>query len=235
MSLFFLRSLKILILFVLWISLGLGSTHSWASSDWHHPDSWGSDSPNYPTSKKLSGSYQNRNQLIFPFSPKSNNFAIDIGQIFLMGDMGANYSDSIGSQLHYTYGVSEVFAFDTSIGYSNHSDGKFSMLSGLAGLRTNLAWYDKVVPYAVLGLGFYRPNYQISNNLDGNPVINTVSSTLFGVHLGPGVDLELTKQLFFGAALTFHDVFSTTQPVNGGTLPVGGTYTSFLLHTGFTF
>jgi hypothetical protein len=58
---------------------------------------------------------------------------------------------------------------------------------------------------------------------------------LFGVHLGPGVDLELTKQLFFGAALTFHDMFGTTRMTQAGEKEVGGTYTSFFLRAGVTF
>lgn len=171
---------------------------------------------------------------IAPFTPGSNNLALDVGQVFLMGDL-SRYSDSIGSQLHYTYGVSDLFGFDTSIGYSEHSDGKFSMMTLLTGLRTNLSWYDKVVPYVVFGLGFYRPSYQQSTP---GPTGNTtsVSPVLFGVHLGPGVDLELTKQLFFGAALTFHDVFGSTRVNAAGTpIEVGGTYTSFFLHAGVTF
>ncbi len=178
-----------------------------------------------------------------PFAPGSNNIAIDVGQIFLMGGLSERYSDNIGSQIHYSYGVSDLFAFDTSIGYSSHSDGKFSMMTGLAGLRTNLAWYDKVVPYLVFGMGFYKPSYQISGGGTGalansNSASNSSSTSplLFGVHLGPGVDLELTRQLFFGAALTFHDIFgSSNVVVNNQTYGVGGTYTSFFLHAGFTF
>lgn len=215
--------------------LYLGIPAAWAASDWQQQPSWSTEAPPRLTTKRNANSAREKIAQISPFSPKSNNLAIDVGQVFLMGDMGANYSDSIGTQLHYTYGVSDIFSFDTSLGYSNHSDGKFSMASGLAGLRTNLAWYDKVVPYAVLGLGFYRPSYQIMNNADGNSIINTVSTTLFGVHIGPGVDLEVTQRLFFGASLTFHDVFSTSKPLASGMVPVGGTYTSFLLHSGITF
>lgn len=215
--------------------LFLGISSAWALSDWQQQPSWSSEAPLRLSTKRNANSAREKVTPVSPFSPKSNNLAIDVGQVFLMGDMGANYSDSIGTQFHYTYGVSDIFAFDTSLGYSSHSDGKFSMASGLAGLRTNIAWYDKVVPYAVLGLGFYRPSYQIMNNTDGNAIINTVSTTLFGVHVGPGVDLEVTKQLFFGASLTFHDVFSTSKPLANGIIPVGGTYTSFLLHTGITF
>lgn len=168
---------------------------------------------------------------ISPFAPDSNNVALDVGQVFLMGDLG-KYSDAIGSQLHYTYGVSDLFGFDSSLGYSEHSDGRFSMLSLLTGLRTNLSWYDRVVPYMVFGLGFYKPSFQQIANGE----VSSISPVLFGVHLGPGVDLQLSKQLYFGAALTFHDAFGTTRIQADGTpLSVGGTFTSFLLHAGVTF
>jgi len=187
-----------------------------ASSEWHQKTSWINREKSNP---------------IYPFAPGSNNLAIDVGQIFLMGEMGANYSDSIGSQIHYTYSASELFAFDTSIGYSTHSEGKLSLASGLAGLRTHFGWYDKVVPYAVIGLGFYRPIYRNTGALSEIPS----ASTLFGVHVGPGVDLEVTKNLFFGAALTFHDIFATTKPKENASPLIGGTYTSFLLRAGVTF
>jgi hypothetical protein len=160
-----------------------------------------------------------------------------MGQVFLMGDLSSRYSDSIGARLHYTYGVSDIFGFDSSIGYSDHSDSKLSMITALTGLRVNLAWYDKVVPYVIGGLGFYRPNFQIPTGPNGSDLTTTsVSPLLFGIHLGPGVDLELTRNLFFGASLTFHDVFGSNKAmVEGKPIDVGGTYTSFLLHAGVTF
>lgn len=168
-----------------------------------------------------------------PFAPGSSNFAVDIGQVFLMGDLGSRYSDAIGVRAHYTYGVSDLFGFDTSLGYSDHSDGKYSMSTLLTGLRTNLAWYDKVVPYAVFGLGFYKPSYQLSA-LTGET--GTMSPLLFGIHIGPGVSLEITKSAFFGASFTFHDVFGATKITPAGkTVELGGSYAAFLLHAGMTF
>ena len=164
---------------------------------------------------------------ISPFSPDSHNVAVDIGQVFLMGDLG-KYTDNIGFRGHYTYGVSELFAFDASLGYSSHSDGSFSMITALSGLRMNFAWYDRVIPYAVFGMGFYRPNYKIT-------AAESISPLLFGLHLGPGVDLQLSREMFFGAALTFHDMFGTTRLATTGPVEVGGTFTTFLVHAGMTF
>jgi hypothetical protein len=172
-----------------------------------------------------------------PFAPGSNNLSLDVGQVFLMGDLATQYNDDIGAQLHYTYGVSNLFGFDASLGYSRHSEGQFSMTTLLTGLRTNLAWYDKVVPYLVFGLGFYRPSYQmLLSDGSGGGTNSSVAPILFGVHLGPGIDLALSEQIFFGASLTFHDVFGSNRSIgNNRTLDVGGTYTTFLLRAGVTF
>jgi len=175
-----------------------------------------------------------------PFSPGSHNIAVDMGQVFLMGDL-TKYADTIGTQAHYTYGVSDLFSFDSSLGYSQHSSGKYSMLTILTGMRLNLAWYDKLVPYVIFGLGFYRPYYEDSTvppiqNSGGGTSPASVSSLVFGIHLGPGIDLEVSKNVFFGAGLTFHNMFGTTASWGNGTPhSIGGSFTSFLLHIGLTF
>ncbi|MEK6580426.1 MAG: outer membrane beta-barrel protein [Bdellovibrionota bacterium] len=201
---------------------------SWASQPTWSATQSDDDSP-APRRSSRTSRFTNQ---VAPYTPGSNNLAFDVGQVFLMGDLGSSYSDNIGAQIHYTYGVSDLFGFDSSLGYSEHSDSRFSMTTLLTGLRTNLSWYDKVIPYVVFGLGFYKPSY----TYDLGGAIQSMSPVLFGVHLGPGVDLELTKQLFFGASITFHDVFGgrRTAP-NGKVQDVGGTYTSFLLHAGVTF
>ena len=228
-------SIRFLPLFLL-LSFSLELLASTATPSSH--SSWSSvDDSNHRISRT-----QEINREVSPFSPGSNNLALDLGQVFLIGDLG-KYSDSIGSQLHYTYGVSDLFGFDSGLGYSEHSDGKFSMLSLTPGLRLNMSWYDKVVPYAIFGLGFYKPSYP--DNTTATPggstttslsASSSISAVLFGVHLGPGIDLELNKNLFFGAALTFHNMFGTNKMrANATLLALGGTYTSFFVHIGATF
>ena len=53
---------------------------------------------------------------VAPYSPGSNNIALDLGQVFLMGNLGDQYSGPFGGQLHYTYGVSDLFGFDGELG-----------------------------------------------------------------------------------------------------------------------
>jgi opacity protein-like surface antigen len=206
-------------------------TPSWARND--VPRAEREQAPDEPSEKTERSSGRARRPAalqsqarISPFVPGSSNVSVDVGQVFLMGNLGDRYTDSIGSRLSYTYGVSDMFSFNSSFGYSTHADGKFSMTSLLAGLRTNLAWYDKVIPYAIFGMGFYRPSYREAD----------YSTTLFGVHLGAGVNLELTNSLFFGASMTFHDTFGSDRTVpSGGSIPVGGSFTSFFLSAGVSF
>ena len=171
------------------------SQTSLASSDssWGSQPSWAAPDPSSSPHRSAKDRYAPATD-VSPFSPGSNNVSIDVGQVFLMGDLGDKYDSAIGTQVHYTYGVSDLFGFDSSVGYSEHSNGAYSMITALMGVRTNLAWYDKVVPYGVFGMGFYKPNYNITSSSGG--AISTSSTTslsplLFGVHLGPGVDIDL--------------------------------------------
>lgn len=207
----------------------LGEAASAAPSSWSSNPSWASSSESPPPSRKI---HRDTNYNLAPFTPGSNNLSLDVGQVFLMGDLSSNYSDSIGAKIHYTYGVSDMFGFDASFGHSSHNEGEYSMTSLLTGLRMNLSWYDKVIPYANFGLGFFKPSYEIADKTG----LTTMSPVLFGLHLGPGVNLELTRQLFFGASLTFHDVFGTRKTTSTGKImEVDGTYTSFFLQAGVTF
>ena len=225
--------------FLVACSLAIAPSSAWASS-WGGSPSWQDEAP--IVSRRSSVSRETRTDLT-PFSPGSHNIAVDMGQIFLMGDLTTRYENNLGGRLHYTYGVSDIFGFDASLGYSEHSDGKYSMATALAGLRTNLAWFDRVIPHFVFGLGFYRPTYLDGLVPSSSSPSSSSSSTLgaaqslmlFGVHLGPGVDLQITKYLFFGAGLTFHNIFGTRITTPTGPASVGGTFTSFLLRAGVSF
>jgi hypothetical protein len=202
-----------------------------ANSSWNNKPSWalsGSEnSASSGVSKKSApkAALRESRGTPTPFAPESNNVALGMGQVFLMGDLGAKYQDNLGLELQYTYGVSEIFGFSANLGHSSHSQGKFSQTTLVSGLRANLSWFDRVIPYASVGLGFYKPSVEFSDLTSASPVV-------FGVHLGPGVDLQLTDQLYFGAAITFHDMFGTKAIGPNGPVEIGGTYTSFLLHVG---
>ena len=211
--------------------LAAPETSSWSSSK-NYPSypATTSDSDSYSSRGRNSSSYKSKrqNDNLQPFAPGTHNLSLELGQAFLMGNLSSKYSDSIMYQAHYTYGVSDIFGFESSLGYSDHSDGQFNMTSLVSGLRTNFAYFDRVVPYGILGLGFYRPSMQVT-------ATNSVSAMLFGLHLGGGVSLLLSKEMFFGAGVTFHDVFGTSVQTSAGNVDLGGTFTTFLLHVGYSF
>ena len=182
-----------------------------------------------------------------PFSPGSHNVSLDLGQVFLMGDL-AKFQNSLRTELHYNYGVSDLFSFDSSLGYSQHSSGQFSLFSLLGGARMNLSWFDRVIPYGIFGLGFYLPSYVDTSAAPKGSISSTnpsasnlstlpsVSALLFGVHFGAGIDLSISRNAFFGTSLLFHQMFGTTQALASGTLlSLGGAYTTFFMHVGATF
>jgi opacity protein-like surface antigen len=208
------------------------------AGSWTDDDSWKTSSPYYygdsePAAKgdsRASARSERRmrksgRRSVTPFAPDSNNLALDIGQNFLIG---SDFQDAIGLQATYTYGVSPLFAFATSMGYSSHSEGKYSKLAILAGPRLNLSSYDSITPYVNAGLGFYRASRSVNQD-------NNLSGTLFGLHFGGGADLQLTKETFFGASLTFHQLFGTQQDTSIGPVDVASNYADFMAHIGYTF
>lgn len=227
-------SLGLIAFFTFFIFAYLTESFAATSSSWSGKPSWmtsGSSRGGDGESRRRS-SYRGSEEIAPPFAPNSHNLSVDVGQVFLLGDLGSSYNDSIGSRLHYTYGVSDLFGFDASFGYSSHSSGRMSMTTALAGMRMNVSWYDKVIPHFNFGLGFFRPSYDIRVN----NIRNSISPVLFGFHLGPGVTLELTKRMYFGASLTFHNMFGTETVLSDGSQhDVGGAYTSFFLSAGMTF
>lgn len=221
---------------LLCLTLLAPASHAEDVQRWNKNPGWAQESepaPDRETERPRKQSTE-RSSRYTPFSPGSNNLSVDVGQIFLFGDLGDQYTDAIGFQLHNVHAVSDMFGLDTSLGLSNHpsaaSTTDFSMTSLKFGLRTNLAWYDKAIPFVNFGLGFFRPSYE---QADGQ----TLAPLLFGLHLGAGVNLEVTRSLFFGASLTFHNMFGTKKrnPSTNVLQEVGGSYASFLVSAGVSF
>jgi opacity protein-like surface antigen len=166
-----------------------------------------------------------------PFSPGSQNLSLGVGQVFLFGALGNSYDNAIGPEIHYAYGVSDLFAFESNFGYHSHAraNTNLSIWNLAAGLRSNLMYFDQLVPYVNVDLGFYHPSFTYANN-------GQASTTLFGLQLGTGIDLIISNNVFFGAALTYNDMFDSTKTdSNGNIQSLGGAYVSFMIHAGVTF
>jgi opacity protein-like surface antigen len=180
-----------------------------------------------PSSKK-----QEYRLPVSPFAPGTHNLSVGVGQVFLLGSLGGEkgYEDAIGPALNYTYGVSDLFAFHSNFSYHSHSSGDLSIWNLSGGVRANLMYFDQLVPYAAIGLGFYQPSYITTDTRA------TVSSLLFGMQLGTGIDLMISNTVFFGAELNYNTMFdSSKKDSNGTTRSLGGAFASFMIHAGLTF
>ncbi len=216
---------------ILTLALVTPSAHagSWVdeSQNWNPPAQTSSKRTQNSSRRSISASEYQRLKDLRPFSPDSNNVSLQVGQTFLMGDL-SSYDDALGFSGNYTYGISRLMAFDSTVGYSSHSQGKYSLFSLMAGARMNLTYYDRVIPYLNAGLGFYKPSRDITEK-------STLSATLFGLHVGAGADLSISPEMFFGAALTFHNAFGSTKQTSSGPVNLGGSYTNFVARVGYTF
>jgi hypothetical protein len=164
-----------------------------------------------------------------PFAPNTHNLSLGVGQFFLLGNLSDRYENAIGPELNYTYGVSDLFSFQTHFAYHSHSSGNFSAWNLAAGLRSNLMYFDQLVPFASVGLGFFNPSYTLSDNA-------TVSGLLFGMQLGTGIDLMISNRVFFGAKMMYHTMFDSSKKDSKGNLQsLGGAFASFTVHAGLTF
>ena len=164
-----------------------------------------------------------------PLAPNTHNLSIGVSQFFLLGNLANTYENAIGPQLNYTYGVSDLFSFQTHFAYHSHSSGAFSAWNLAAGLRANLMYFDQLVPFASIGLGFFNPSYTLANSA-------TVSGLLFGMQLGTGIDLMISNRVFFGAKVMYHNMFdSSKKDSNGNLQSLGGAFASFTVHSGITF
>jgi hypothetical protein len=186
-----------------------------------------------PKKTKKQTVHNDRDVYATPMSPGSHNLSFGLGQTFLLGKLGdmnnvIRYENALGFQAKYNYGVSDLFAFQSDFGYSSHTNGDLKLWHLSAGMRTNLVYYDRLVPYLNAGLGFYHPSLTLVDR-------STVSATVFGLELGGGLDLFLNDRLFFGSSLTYHNMFSSTQNTSKN-IPydVGGAFVTFLINVGFT-
>jgi hypothetical protein len=191
--------------------------------------SFGRSSKDSPPPKRKK---QESSPPLSPFAPGTHNLSVGVGQVFLLGALSTSYENVIGPEVRYTYGVSDLFSFHSNFGYHSHSSRSAENLTiwNLSGgLRANLMYFDQLVPFATVGMGFYSPHYTYGNG-------STASSLLFGMQLGTGIDLLISNTVFFGANIDYNTMFSATQKASDGTTrSLGGSFLSFMVHAGLTF
>jgi len=201
---------------------GVSLSHSYprgASND----STFSRTSRDSPSSKKQNDVNSDRT----PLAPGTHNVSVGVGQVFLLGSL-SRFENAIGPEIHYTYGVSDLFSFQSNFGYHSHSSGELSIWNLSAGLRANLAYFDSLVPFTKIGLGFYYPSYTENNA--------SVSGLLFGMQLGTGIDLMISNSVFFGAQTTYNTMFDSSKKASDNTTrSLGGAFLSFMIHAGITF
>ena len=152
-----------------------------------------------------------------------HSIGIDLGQVFLHGNnFGKKYNNSLGFGLRYNYAASDIFELEADFSGSNHSENALKIMYSTLGLKTNFIYYDKLVPYATVGLGFYKPRIQVQNDI--------ATKTAFGMRLGLGADLLLNEHVSIGVMMNYRNIFSSNAKLlNGNQYDVSGAFTNFLM------
>lgn len=152
---------------------------------------------------------------------------VDLGQVFLHGNnYGNKFNNSLGFGLRYNYAASDIFELEADISGSNHSDNAFKIMYSTLGLKTNFIYYDKLVPFATLGLGFYKPRIQVQGD--------TATKTAFGMRFGMGADLLLNEHVSIGVMMNYRNVFSSNAKLTNGTqFDISGAFSNFLMRLSY--
>ncbi len=165
----------------------------------------------------------------------SHSAGLQFGQVWVTGDFVEEALSTTAPGLFYEYRASDVFALKIDLKWISLKQGlhndRLSIFSSTAGIRANLVYYDKLVPYAAFGVGLYF----VDKSTPDSPG-EDLSTSNFGVNLTLGSDLNLSDRAFVGLALTLHQLFSDTATLPNDTkTDVSGRWSSFLLRAGMRF
>ena len=150
------------------------------------------------------------------------------GQVWPAGDIGTNANAATAPGVFYEYAASEVFSLLANFTRSSH-DSRLSIFSGTADLKANLVYYDKLVPYAFIGVGLYSVKKELPNSVE------EISVTHFGINFGLGSDLDLSDTWFVGLSLALHILFSANTDSIAGPTETSGRWSSLFLRVGMRF
>ena len=158
------------------------------------------------------------------FSPKSDSneripgeihkhsIGIGIGQTFIRSDLGDNGNDKITEDLYYNYSASYSFDFVANAHYSNHKYlNRESTIEGIAlAIKGKGFQIDSFSPFAMGGLGFYRPS---ASRIQNGVPTETRKQLVFGVNAGVGAELRLNNEVMISVLAHYHDPFDVRQDV----------------------
>lgn len=162
---------------------------------------------------------------------QSHSIGIGLGQTFLLGDFGDNGEDKIAADLLYAYKASHSFDFYANFHTSAHKLRETkSTITGLAlGIRGRAYQFDAFAPFIVAGLGFYQP--KVKRYVD-TTLLESEEKITFGVHVGGGADLQLSRRVSVGVMGHYHNPFDVQQDLGPD---VEGAYFKLLLTAMYHF
>jgi opacity protein-like surface antigen len=162
---------------------------------------------------------------------QQHSIGIGLGQAFLLGDFGDNGEDKIAADLLYAYKASHSFDFYANFHTSSHKLRETkSTITGLAlGIRGRAYQFDAFAPFIVAGLGFYQP--QVKRYVD-QTLLESEEKITFGVHVGGGADLQLSRRVSVGVMGHYHNPFDVQQDLGPD---VEGAYFKLLLTAMYHF
>lgn len=158
----------------------------------------------------------------------AHSAGIGFGQTFLTGSFGDYGEDKIAlPDLFYAYSASHSFDMLVNGHYSSHSynNRKVKIPGASVSVKAKLFQFDAFSPFALGGLGFYRP--QIS---DG--AYESKAKLTFGINLGVGGDLKLNDMFTVGVLVQYHNPFDVKQD---NAKKVEGSYAKLLITGMYTF
>ena len=160
-----------------------------------------------------------------------SSVGIGIGETFLYGSFGKNGDDRVTFDLLYSYAASYTFDFFADFHYSSHTIRQTKVvLPGMAlSIKGRFFQMDAFSPYAIGGLGFYRP---VEHRLVGANVEKSEGKLAFGLNAGVGVDLRLNKRVIVGILFQLHDPFDVQQDAGA---KVEGYYSKLMMTAMYTF
>ena len=162
-------------------------------------------------------------------SAGGHSAGLQFGQVWPAGVIGQGVDGSIAPGVFYEFAASQIFAMQVNLLRSSHND-KLSIFSGTAGIRANLTFFDRLVPYAAAGVGLYF----VDRKMD--PPIRNVKTTNFGLNLGLGADLDLSDQFFMGLWLGLHNLFAAkTMTPAGIEQENSGRWSALFIRAGMRF
>lgn len=137
------------------------------------------------------------------YRTKTHIVTLGLGQGMLFGRYSDLGEDQITGDLFYAYRASYTWDLVVNLHQSKHKKSKtWAKTQGMAiSIRGNLMHYDQFLPYALGGLGLYRP--QIKDK-DGQ---TSVRKTVLGFNLGAGVELQLQRHFSIGLLGQIHNPF----------------------------